>query len=99
VHSITVDRNRRVYVADRGNHRIQIFDEMGKYLDQWNNILLPQAVMITADQHLLAVDGTTNKFLKYDLNGKLITSWGTYGTFPGGLWNTHRNRSGLLYRA
>lgn len=90
VHSIAVDRNRRVYVADRGNQRIQIFDEMGKYLDQWNNILLPQAVMITADQHLLAIDGTTNKFLKYDLNGRLIYSWGTYGTFPGAFWNGHQ---------
>ena len=28
-------------------------------------------------------DGVTNKFLKYDLNGKLLYSWGTYGSFPG----------------
>jgi len=34
-HSVDIDRNRRVYVADRANSRIQVFDENGKYLDQW----------------------------------------------------------------
>jgi DNA-binding beta-propeller fold protein YncE len=34
-HSIDIDRQRRVYVADRANSRIQVFDENGKYLDQW----------------------------------------------------------------
>jgi hypothetical protein len=89
-HSIDVDRNRRVYVADRTNSRIQIFDENGKYLDQWPNIRLPFHLMITADQYLWVVDGTTNKFLKYDLNGKLMASFGTYGTFPGAIWGVHQ---------
>jgi DNA-binding beta-propeller fold protein YncE len=40
-HSVDIDRNRRVYVADRANSRIQVFDENGKYLDQWPNIRQP----------------------------------------------------------
>ena len=31
VHAIDIDRDRKVYVSDRGNGRIQIFDENGKY--------------------------------------------------------------------
>ena len=82
-HSIDIDAQRRVYVADRSNSRIQIFDENGKYLSEWDNIRQPYHIMITADQHLWVADGVTNKFLKYDLNGKLLYSWGTYGSFPG----------------
>ena len=37
VHGIAVDpQTRRVYVSDRSNHRIQVFDENGKFLDQWD---------------------------------------------------------------
>ena len=35
-------------------------------------------------------DGVTNRFLKYDLNGHLINSWGSYGTFAGGFWAVHQ---------
>jgi hypothetical protein len=27
--------------------------------------------------------------LKYSLDGTLLYSWGTWGTFPGGLWGVH----------
>ena len=33
-HSIAVDAENRVYVADRGNRRIQVFDSEGKFLRQ-----------------------------------------------------------------
>src|SRR5580692_2196617 len=33
-HSIATDANGNVYVADRGNHRIQVFDSDGKFLRQ-----------------------------------------------------------------
>ncbi len=101
-HSIDVDRNRRVYVADRSNGRIQIFDENGKYLDRWQNIRQPYHIMISADQHLWVADGITNKFLKYDLHGKLLYSWGTYGIFPGAFWGVHQfsvDSAGNLYAA
>jgi len=87
-HSIDIDRNRRLYVADRSNSRIQVFDENGKYLDQWPGIRQPYHIMISGDQHLWVADGVTNKFLEYDLNGKLLSSWGTYGTFPGAFWES-----------
>jgi len=101
-HSIDIDRNRRVYVADRSNSRIQVFDENGKFLDQWPNIRQPYHIMITADQYLWVADGVSNKFLKYDLNGKLLYSWGTYGTFPGAFWGVHQftvDSAGNLYAA
>jgi sugar lactone lactonase YvrE len=101
-HSIAIDAKRRLYVADRSNSRIQIFDENGKYLDEWDNIRSAYDLLITDDQYLWVSDGVTNKFLKYDLNGKLLYSWGTYGFFPGQFWGVHQfavDSDGNLYAA
>ncbi len=40
-HAIASDAQGRLYVADRNNVRIQIFDADGKLLDVWPNILVP----------------------------------------------------------
>jgi hypothetical protein len=41
VHNITCDGDGWVYVADRENHRIQVFDGQGRYEAQWNNLHRP----------------------------------------------------------
>ena len=46
-HSVCTDSEGKVYVADRENHRIQIFDDTGAYLDQWNNMHRPCGLNIT----------------------------------------------------
>ncbi|PYR47800.1 MAG: hypothetical protein DMF89_17995 [Acidobacteria bacterium] len=101
-HAVAVDRTRRVFVADRSNHRIQIFDENGKFILTWRSIRSPEFLMMTVDNHVWVADGVTNKFLKYSLNGALQSSWGTYGTFPGGIWGVHQfsvDSDGNLYAA
>lgn len=90
VHAISVDKNRRVYISDRSNSRVQVFDENGKFLDAWPNIRRPYSFLLTEDQHLWIADGITQKFLKFDLNGRLLYSWGTFGAFPGGFWGVHQ---------
>jgi hypothetical protein len=44
VHNICTDRDGWVYVADRENNRIQVFDGNGKYETQWNNMHRPCAL-------------------------------------------------------
>jgi len=102
VHSIAIDAQRRVYVADRANSRIQVFDENGKFLDVWPNVRRPYYIFMSKDQHLWVSDGVTQKFTKFDLNGKLLSSWGTFGAFPGGFWGVHQfsvDSEGNLYTA
>ena len=41
VHNICSDEDGWVYVADRENHRVQVFDGNGKYEAQWNNLHRP----------------------------------------------------------
>jgi peptidylamidoglycolate lyase len=102
VHAIAIDKNRRVYISDRANSRIQVFDENGKFLDVWPNVRRPYSVHMSDDQHLWVADGITQKFLKFDLSGKLLYSWGTFGSFPGGFWGVHQfhvDSDGNLYTA
>ncbi|MCO5091686.1 peptidyl-alpha-hydroxyglycine alpha-amidating lyase family protein [Bosea sp. (in: a-proteobacteria)] len=46
-HNIVCDADGWVYVADRENHRIQIFDGNGRYEGQWNNLHRPSALFMT----------------------------------------------------
>ena len=93
VHGITVDpQTRQVFVNDRGNHRVQVFDENGKYLREWSFGEDPSdihLVQIGADRMLWAYDRGTSKMLKYDLNGHFQYAWGVWGDFPGGFWGVH----------
>jgi peptidylamidoglycolate lyase len=102
VHGIEIDENRRLYVIDRENSRIQIFDENGRFLSMWPNIRRPYAIYLTQDRHLWVTDGITQKFLKFDLEGHLLYSWGTFGKMPGGFWGVHQvsvDSEGNLYTA
>ncbi len=46
VHNIDIDSNGYVYIGDRENHRVQIFDENGNYETQWVNMSRAAAVYI-----------------------------------------------------
>jgi peptidylamidoglycolate lyase len=93
VHGMAVDpETRRVFVNDRNNHRVQVFDENGKFLDQWSFGPPPSDVhlfIMDRNRYLWAADRGTSKMLKYDLNGNFLYSWGTWGDFPGGMWGVH----------
>lgn len=48
-HSVCTDSAGKVYVADRESHRVQVFDDQGNYLDQWNDMHRPCALHIRDD--------------------------------------------------
>lgn len=47
-HNISCDADGWVYVADRENHRIQVFDGNGRYETQWNNLHRPCGMFMPA---------------------------------------------------
>jgi DNA-binding beta-propeller fold protein YncE len=93
VHGLAVDpKTRHIAVNDRNNQRIQIFDENGKFLNQWSMGKDPSDVHlihIFSDGYLWGVDRGTSKMLKYDMDGNFLYSWGTWGDFPGAIWGVH----------
>ena len=51
VHNICTDAEGWVYVADRENHRVQVFDGNGKYETQWNNLHRPCGLYMDYTRH------------------------------------------------
>ncbi len=104
VHSIAISKDRRIFVADRGHHRMQVFDENGKFLDMFTLGLRssPYYHIITDDQTLWVSDGGTQRFLKYDLNGNYKYGWGGPGRQIGQFGGPHQftvDQEGNLYVA
>ena len=46
VHNIAIDNDDWVYIADRENHRIQIFDNKGTFQTQWVNLAMASCIFI-----------------------------------------------------
>jgi DNA-binding beta-propeller fold protein YncE len=57
VHNICADPDGWVYVADRENHRIQVFDGDGKYETQWNNLHRPSGLCMECGSRPLSYVG------------------------------------------
>ena len=55
VHNIATDGDGNIYVADRENRRIQIFDADGRYKDQWFNMSRAAAVAVDLRTDLVYV--------------------------------------------
>ena len=51
-HSIVADSGGRLYVADRENARIQVFDRSGKLLAVWANTVTPWGLWITKEDEI-----------------------------------------------
>ncbi len=59
-HSLALDSQGRLFVADRDNNRIQIFDQDGKFLEQWTQFGRPSGIHIAADDTLYVSDNQSN---------------------------------------
>ncbi|MGH7039192.1 MAG: peptidyl-alpha-hydroxyglycine alpha-amidating lyase family protein [Stellaceae bacterium] len=57
VHNITADADGWVYVADRENHRVQVFDGNGRYETQWNNLHRPCGLYMPYEKQPLCYIG------------------------------------------
>jgi peptidylamidoglycolate lyase len=92
-HGITLDSKGRVYVADRSNARIQVFDSNGQFLKQWKTEGLgrPWGLEVADDGYLYVINGgdMTNQpsdfaeILKMNLEGSILERWGSFGSDPG----------------
>ena len=76
-HSIAASQDGRVYVADRENHRVQVFTAEGQFLAQWDDFKCPMGVHIDAAQVVYVTDQIPRISL-YTLDGELLTRGRTF---------------------
>lgn len=91
-HSVCTDAVGRLYIADRENHRVQVFDDRGNYVEQWHNMHRPCGLHIQDDLVYvgqLPAEMSVNKHYPnigacvtiHDLNGQRLARLGD--TRPG----------------
>lgn len=89
-HSLVVDQNDVVYVADRGNSRIQTFDTEGNRKAVWNLPTAPWALCLTTGPNQVMFVGSVGRVYKMDLTGKVLGMFGRQGRMTGTIDSIHQ---------
>lgn len=98
-HSIVMDARSNLYVADRANSRIQVFDTEGTFKTEWRLSAIaggetgrssePWSLCITPGPNQVIFAGSVGRVFKLDLNGKVLGTFGTLGRLPGWFDSIH----------
>ena len=75
-HGVRVDKHDHVWVCDRENHRIQIFDTAGDFLTEWAGLRRPTTVFFDPIEDVVYIAELDYQVSIYTLAGELITQWG-----------------------
>lgn len=59
-HALAFDAKGRLFVADRNNNRIQIFDQDGNYIEEWKQYGAPSGIFIDAKGTIYVADSQSN---------------------------------------
>jgi DNA-binding beta-propeller fold protein YncE len=86
-HTIAIDAQNNVYVGDRENKRIQVFDTDGNFKTQYTNAGAPYAICITPGPRQFLYTSNSNpstgmdhgEIYKMTLDGKILGKFGTAG--------------------
>jgi hypothetical protein len=81
-HCLWVDHEGLIYVCDRKNNRIQIFDPEGEFVAQWTNVQLPTDLHIGQDGLFYLAEresgeATENLLTVRDSQGSVLANWTT----------------------
>jgi hypothetical protein len=87
VHTIAVDAEGNVYVGDRSNKRIQVFDNNGTFKTQYTNAGAPYAICISPGPHQYLYTSNSNpstsmdngEIYKMELDGRIVGKFGKAG--------------------
>jgi DNA-binding beta-propeller fold protein YncE len=89
-HSVEIDSNDRLYVADRENMRIEQFDTDGNFTGEWKYNAMVCGVYLHQDGFMYMTSGFDGEWAKVDMtSGKLLGSLGSPGTANGQFGEAH----------
>ena len=79
-HGLAIDSRDRIYVADRGNHRVQVFHLDGTGSGVWSGFGNPFGLLVVGKE-LLVSDGDAMRISHLSLDsGKVVSQWGNAET-------------------
>ncbi|MBV7334898.1 peptidyl-alpha-hydroxyglycine alpha-amidating lyase family protein [Chloroflexi bacterium TSY] len=98
-HCIRQDKNDRLWVCDRTNNRIEIFDTDGNYLEERGGLKHPDTIYFDPTDDVVYVAELDQQVSIYTLNGELLSQWGgaapsdkpgEFKACPHGIWADSR---------
>ncbi len=87
-HGIAMDAKGLLWVTDRENQRIQVFDADGKFIRELKYAGLPCSLDI-GSQYIYMVNGFAGQVLRMDLDGKVLAATGKPGKGIGEFGEAH----------
>ena len=81
-HSLGVDRQNRVVVVDRENHRLQLFDTSGRFLEKWSGLRQPMDLCIDGEDTIYVAEAY-QRISIWSIDGTSLARWGEKGIAPG----------------
>ena len=97
LHTMATDAQGNVYVGDRNNRRIQVFDNEGTFKTMFTNIGAPWAICITPGPHQYLYTSNSNntgdlqngEIYKMELDGRIVGKFGRAGHLLKEFGSTH----------
>jgi len=62
-HALAFDSQGRLFVADRSNNRVQIFDRNMQFVDEWRHFGRPSGIAILRDDTVIVADSESSQFI------------------------------------
>ena len=81
VAGVAVDSRDRVYVFNRGEHPIMVFDKDGKFLDAWGEGIFTSAhgIFIDRQDNIYCADNFDHTVRKFNTDGEILMTLGQAG--------------------
>ena len=79
VHSIAIDSRGRLFVADRQNNRIQIFDQEGTFIAQWGQFGRPSGIFIDRRSDTIYVSDSESRDARTNTGRNALSATTGYG--------------------
>jgi DNA-binding beta-propeller fold protein YncE len=97
-HTIVADAHDNIYVGDRQNSRIQVFDTNGNLKATYTGIGHPYAICISSGPHQYMYSSNSNgtatmengEIYKMELDGTILGKFGKAGKLPGEFGTVHQ---------
>ncbi len=87
---VAVDHRGFLYVADTMNHRVQVFNRLGRFVRTFGEhgnapgqFSRPKGIAVDSQGHIYVADAEFNNFQIFDQAGQVLLFVGTLGSKPG----------------